>query len=91
MAPVLDEFSIFDDRGEVKRLVNFVVQQKDPTVSIEHMRKVDFRYIFTLSKGGALREVELERGENNASWGWRNGSIDPTLESKIEKVVADLR
>ncbi len=72
-------------------MVDFVVQQKDPTVGIEHMRRIDFSYVFTLSKRGGLRELELGQDEINASWGWRNGSIDPILGKKIEKDVDDLR
>jgi hypothetical protein len=90
MPPVFNEYDIFDDKGEVKRLVEFVVQQRDPDVSIEQMRKMDFSYVITLSKGSAMREVDLSREEINESWGWRSGNIDSRLESKIEKVIAQL-
>jgi len=83
-----DRFSIFDDKGAVKALVNFVIQQKDPEVRIERMRKIDFTYIFTLSKKGKNKEVELSRTEINASWNWRGGTIDETLQKKIEDTIA---
>jgi hypothetical protein len=90
MAPGFSGYDIFDDKEEVKRLVEFVIQQKDPDVSIEWMRRIDFTYVLNLSKGTANREINLNREEINDSWGWRNGNIDPTLESKIEKVIAEL-
>jgi hypothetical protein len=85
----LDGFSIFDDKGEVKRLVESVVQNKDPDVNIERMRKMDFSYIFTLSKKGRVKEVELVRTEIEASWEWRKGNVDETLEKKIEKTISE--
>ena len=54
-----DGYSIFDDKGEVKRLVESIIQDKDPDVNIERLRKMDFSYVFTLSKKGKLKEVEL--------------------------------
>jgi hypothetical protein len=84
-----DGFSLFDDKGEVKRLMDFVVQAKDPQVAIDTLRKLDFSYIFTLSKQGRSREVELIRTEIEASWDWRNGNIDPTLLKKVESALAE--
>ena len=78
----IDGFSIFDDKGEVKRLVESLIQDKDPDVNIERMRKMDFSYIFTLSKKGKVKEVELVRTEIKASWEWRKGKIDETLQKK---------
>jgi len=78
----IDGFSIFDDKGEVKRLVESLIQDKDPDVNIERMRKMDFSYIFTLSKKGKVKEVELVRTEIKASWEWRKGNIDETLQKK---------
>ncbi len=86
----LDGFSIFDDKGEVKRLVESIIQDKDPDVNIERMRKMDFSYIFTLSKKGKVKEVELVRTEIEASWEWRKGNIDETLQKKIEETLSEL-
>jgi len=83
-------FSIFDDKGEVKRLVGSLIQKKDPEVVIEHMRKIDFYYIFVLSKKGRSQEVELIRTEIDASWDWRNGNIDDTLQKKVLDAIAGL-
>jgi len=85
-----DGFSIFDDKGEVKRLVESIIQDKDPDVTIERMRKMDFSYIFILSKKGRSKEVELIRTEIEASWEWRKGNIDETLEKKIEDTLSEL-
>jgi hypothetical protein len=85
-----DGFSIFDDKGEVKRLVESLIQDKAPDVTIERMRKMDFSYIFTLSKKGRVKEVELVRTEIEASWEWRKGNIDETLQKKIEDTLAEL-
>ena len=85
-----DGFSIFDDKGEVKRLVESIIQDKDPDVTIERMRKMDFSYIFILSKKGRSKEVELIRTEIEASWEWRKGNIDETLQKKIEDTLSEL-
>jgi hypothetical protein len=85
-----DEFSIFDDKGEVKRLVESIIQDKAPDVTIERMRKMDFSYIFILSKKGRSKEVELIRTEIEASWEWRKGNIDGSLEKKIENTLSEL-
>lgn len=63
-----DGMSIFDDKGEVKRLVEKVVQERDPEVTIDRMRKMDFSYVFILFKRGRGKEVELTRSEIEASW-----------------------
>ena len=81
---------MFDDKGEVKRLVDRLIQDRDPDVVIDRLRKMDFSYIFTLSKQGKLREVELLRNEIDASWDWRNGNIDSMLWKKIDNAIADL-
>jgi hypothetical protein len=81
--------SMFDDKGEVKRLVERLIQDRDPDVAIEGLRKMDFSYIFTLRKRGRIRECELLRNEIDDSWGWRNGNIDESLQEKVEKIVAD--
>ncbi len=81
--------SMFDDKGEVKRLVERLVQERDPDVALERMRKMDFSYIFSLSKRGRFREIELSRTEIDDSWDWRNGKIEESLQEKIEKIVAD--
>jgi hypothetical protein len=85
----LNGFSIFDDKGEVKRLVESVIQNKDPDVNIERLRKMDFSYVFTLSKKGRNKEVELARDEIEASWKWRKGNIDETLQKKIEDTISE--
>ncbi len=79
--------SIFDDKGEVKRLVESVVEQVDPGVSIERLRKMDFSFIFTLFKRGKARDVEFSRSEIEASWDWRNGKIDETIHEKLEDTI----
>ncbi len=87
----LDGYSLFDDKGEVKRLVDSVIQQIDSRVTIDRLRKIDFSYIFTLKKNGKIREVELTREQIDASGSWRNGGTDPTLQMKIEKAIDQLQ
>ncbi len=82
--------SIFDDKGEVKCLVDKITQALDPDVVIDRMRKLDFSYIFTLSKKGRRKEVELLRSEIEDSWAWRRGDLEETLQKKIEKTIAEL-
>ncbi len=82
--------SNFDDKGEVKRLVESVLQRSDPDVTVERMRKMDFSYIFTLFKWGKARDVEFNRSEIEASWDWRNGNIDESIQSKLEKTIKEL-
>src|SRR4030042_2353670 len=92
MSPQFDRFdgmSIFDDKGEVKRLVAKVVQERDPEVTIDRMRKIDFSYVFILFKRGKSKEVELTRSEIEASWDWKNGNIDERLQKKIERTIAE--
>jgi len=90
MVQQFDGFAIFDDKGEVKRLLDSLIQTKDPQVRIDSMRKLDYSYIFTLSKRERIREVELIRPEIEASWDWRKGNIDSTLRKKIENTIAEL-
>jgi len=90
MAHQIDGFSIFDDKGEVKLLVDSVIRKNDPEVAIDSMRKIDFSYVFTFTKGEKSGEVELIRAEIDASWDWRNGNIDSTLWKKIQIAIADL-
>ena len=90
MAHPADGFTIFDDKGEVKRLVDFLIQESDPQVMIESMRKIDFSYVFTFSKGERSGEVELIRAEIDASWDWRNGNVDSSLWRKIQIAITDL-
>ena len=90
MAHQIDGFSIFDDKGEVKLLVDSVIRKNDPEVAIDSMRKIDFSYVFTFTKGEKSGEVELIRTEIDASWDWRNGNIDSTLWKKIQIAIADL-
>jgi hypothetical protein len=90
MAHPADGFGIFDDKGEVKLLVGSLIQKSDPEVAIDSMRKIDFSYVFTFSKGERSGEVELIRTEIDASWDWRNGNIDSTLWKKIQTAIGDL-
>jgi hypothetical protein len=85
-----DGFTIFDDKGEVKRLVDSLIQESGPGVVIDSMRKIDFSYVFTFTKGEKSGEVELIRSEIDASWDWRNGNIDSTLWKKIQLAILDL-
>jgi hypothetical protein len=90
MAHQIDGFSIFDDKGEVKLLVDSLIRKSDPDVAIDSMRKIDFSYVFTFTKGEKTGEVELIRAEIDASWDWRNGNIDSTLWKKNQITIADL-
>ena len=90
MAHQIDGFSIFDDKGEVKLLVDSLILKSDPDVAIDSMRKIDFSYVFTFTKGEKSGEVELIRAEIDASWDWRNGNSDSTLWKKIQSAIADL-
>ena len=83
-------YSIFDDKGEVKRLVEGLIQMMDPDVNIERLRKMDFSYVFTVSKKGRTKELELVRTEIEASWEWRKGNVDETLEKKIKDTISEL-
>jgi len=83
-------FSVFDDKGEVKRLVEHLIRERDPDVMIECLRRLDFSYIFTLTKREKTTEVELTRPEIDGSWNWRNGNIDELLQKRIEQAIADL-
>lgn len=85
-----DGYSIFDDKGEVKRLIESLLQDKDPDVTLERLRKMDFSYVFILSKKGRTKEVELARDEIEASRGWRKGMIDEALQKKIESILFEL-
>jgi hypothetical protein len=89
MSAQFDAFSIFDDKGEVKQLVDFVIQQIDSEVTIKLMRKIDFSYIFTLSKRDRLLELQLNRAEIDASWSWRNGRIDEILQRKVFNAIGE--
>ena len=90
MAHPADGFTIFDDKGEVRRLVDSLIQESGSGVMIDSMRKIDFSYVFTFSKGERSCEVELIRTEIDASWDWRNGNIDSTLWKKIQNTIDDL-
>lgn len=93
MSSPFDRFkgiTIFDDKGEVKRMAENVVQEIDPDVIIDRMRKLDFSYVFILSKKEKSKEVELGRSEIEASQEWRKGNIDPTLQKKVERTIAEL-
>ena len=85
-----DGDSNFDDKGEVKQLVGYVIKSKDPGVAIESLRKLDYSYVFTLSKMMSSKEVELFRPEIEASWDWRSGNIDEFLEKKIFETISEL-
>ncbi len=85
-----DGMSIFDDKGEVKRLVEKVIQERDSEAKMDRIRKMDYSYVFILSKMGRSTEVELTRSEIEASWEWRKGNIDETLQKKIEVALSEL-
>jgi hypothetical protein len=51
---------------------------------------MDFSYVFILFKKGRSKEVELARGEIEASWKWRKGHVDETLQKKIEVAISEL-
>lgn len=82
--------SIFDDKGEVKRLVESLIQERDPEVSIDRIRKMDFSYVLILSKRDKLKEVELGRAEIEESHEWRKGIISETLQRKIQEAISEL-
>lgn len=86
----IDGLSIFDDKGEVKRLVEQILQETDPQVAIDGMRKMDFSYIFVLTKNKKKGEVELLRSEIDASWEWRKGNIEESLFKKVQKTISEL-
>ena len=93
MSPPLNRFdgyNIFDDKGEVKRLVESLIQDKDPDVTIESMRKMDYCYLFTLSKRGLATEVELLRAGIEESMEWRKGKIDEALIKRITDALIGL-
>ena len=90
MVHPVDGFGIFDDKGEVKLLVDSLIRDSDPEVVIDSMRKIDFSYVFTFTKGEKSGEVELIRTEIDASWDWRNGNIDFALWKKIQITIAKL-
>jgi hypothetical protein len=85
-----DGYNIFDDKGEVKRLVESLIQDKDPDVTIESMRKMDYCYLFTLSKRGRTTEVELLRTGIEESMEWRKGKIDEALIKRITDALIGL-
>lgn len=82
--------SIFDDKGEVKRLVENVIKEIDSEVAIERIRKMDFSYVLTLSKKDKLSEVELSRNEIKDCHEWRKGIISETLRKKIQDAISKL-
>jgi hypothetical protein len=79
----LDGYNIFDDKGEVRRLVESLIQDKDPDVIIESIRKKDYSHLFTLSQRGKTIEVELPRAGIEESWAWRKGKIEESLIKRI--------
>ena len=79
--------SIFDDRGEVRALVNSLAQRIDPQITVEAVRKLDFSYVLSLSRKDKTQELDITREEIDSSWGWRSGSIDAGLIRKIEEAI----
>lgn len=71
-------------------MVDKIIQETDPGVVIDRMRKFNYSYIFTLSKRDKRTEVELLRSEIEASWSWRRGGLDEGLRKKIEKAISEL-
>ncbi len=86
----VDGISLFDDKGEVKRLVAQILEEMDPEVKIEGMRKMDFSYVFLLSKKEKKKEVELLRSEIEASREWRKGNIEESLLQKIQRSLSEI-
>ncbi len=85
----IEGLSIFDDKGEVKRLVERLLREMDTEVAIDGMRKLDFSYIFVLTKKEKKKEIELLRPEIEASWEWRKGNIDDSLFKKVQKIISE--
>jgi hypothetical protein len=83
-------FSIFDDKGDVKRLIDALVHRGNPGVVIHRMQKFEFSYLFTLSRGTRSEELELSREEIDASWNWRDGAISPSLQKKVKTALSRL-
>jgi hypothetical protein len=83
-------YSIFDDKGEVKQLVEALIRETTPEIVIERIRKIDFAYIFILSKGLKTIELELTRSEIDASWGWRSGNVDEALRWRIQNAMTQI-
>jgi hypothetical protein len=36
------------------------------------------------------KEVELNQAEIDASWNWRNGTIDEILQKRVKNAIAEL-
>ena len=85
----LDGFSIFDDKGEVKRLVGSIIQNKDSQCQYRKYEKNGFFLRLHPHKKGRVKEVELARTEIEASWEWRKGNVDETLQKKIEDTLSE--
>lgn len=90
MIDQLGGYSIFEDKGEVKRLIQSLIQQEDPRVAIDSLRKMDFSYVITFSKMKRRKEVELNQAEIDASWNWRNGTIDEILQKRVKDAITEL-
>jgi hypothetical protein len=86
-----DKFSIFDDKGAVKNLVNALVHVGNPGVAIYRMRKFEYSYLFTLTRGTRSEELEVSREEIDASSRWRKGAISPSLHKKVLSAVNRLK
>jgi hypothetical protein len=86
-----DRFSIFDDKGAVKRLVGALVHHGNPGVVIYRMRKFEYSYLFTLTRGTRSEELEISREEIDASSKWRTGAISPSLQKKVLSAVNRLK
>jgi len=54
------------------------------------MRKMDYCYLFTLSKRGMTTEVELLRAGIEESREWRKGKIDEALIKRITDALIGL-
>jgi hypothetical protein len=85
-----DRFSIFDDKGAVKSLVATLVHHGNPGVVIYRMRKFEYSYLFTLTRGTRSEELEISREEIDASSRWRNGAISPSLQKKVKTTLSRL-
>jgi hypothetical protein len=84
------KFSIFDDKGDVKRLIGALVHRGDPGVVIYRMRKFEYSYLFTLTKGTRSEELDISREEIDDSSKWRTGAISSSLQKKVKTALSRL-
>ena len=90
----IDEYygkiSIFDDKGDVKRLIGALIHRGNPGVVIYRMRKFEYSYLFTLTRGARSEELEISREEIDASCRWRKGVVSSSLQKKVKTALSRL-